>query len=181
MADFNIALQELLDYEGGYSNNAHDAGGETVFGIARRWQPSWLGWQIVDQLKTLHTNLVDLNAALKADPQITLAVQAFYRSKFWNFDKVPSQLVANKMLEMEINFGPGSAVKILQQGLVRLGHSITLDGSLGPQTLNLLQTEKEPDLLHALRAYSALYRVHRIQAQPDQIEFIEGWLWRDTA
>jgi lysozyme family protein len=181
MADFTIALNELLSYEGGYSNNAADAGGETVYGIARKWQPNWPGWVLVDSLKTQRPNLVDLNAALKADSQVQLAVQQFYRQKFWNFDKVPSQLVANKMFEMEINFGPGSAVRILQQGLVRLGHAIALDGSLGPATLALLQTQNEPDTLHALRTYSVLYRMHRVLAQPDQIQFLEGWVWRDCS
>jgi hypothetical protein len=32
-----------------------------------------------------------------------------------------------------------------------------------------------------LRAYAALHRVQVIQAHPDQIQFAEGWLIRDTA
>jgi len=181
MADFQVALKELLSIEGGYANNSSDAGGETVFGIARKFNPTWLGWSLVEAVKAQHQNLVDLNAALLADTQVQLALTSFYKSKFWNFDKVASQLVANKMFEMEVNFGTGTAVKILQQGLVRLGHSLTIDGSLGSSTLALLTNENEPDTLHALRAYSALYRVHRVLAEPNQMEFIEGWLWRDTA
>ena len=34
-----------------YSNNPQDAGGETVWGIARNKHPEWGGWPIVDQLK----------------------------------------------------------------------------------------------------------------------------------
>jgi lysozyme family protein len=81
---------------------------------------------------------------------------------------------------MEVNFGKGSAVKILQQGLIRLGHSLALDGSLGPGTYAAMADAKEPDLLHVLRAYSALHRVHVILAHPDNIQFAEGWLFRDT-
>lgn len=181
MADFQIALNELLNFEGAYSNNSDDAGGLTVFGIARKYNPNWLGWHLIDSLRVSYPNLVELNAALKADAQVQLAVSQFYRTKYWNFDKVPSQLVANKMFEMEVNFGTGTAVRILQQGLIRLGHSISIDGSLGPSTLALLTNTNEPELMHALRAYAALYRVHRVLAQPSQAEFIEGWLWRDTA
>lgn len=181
MADFKIALTELLSFEGGYSNNPADSGGETAFGISRHYQPNWLGWPLVDEQKKLHSNLVSLNAALSGSQEVMLAVSQFYKQLYWNFDSIPSQAVANKMFEMEINFGTGSAVRILQQGLVRLGHSLSIDGSLGPATLNLLQTTKEPDLLHSLRAYSALYRVHKILAHPDQIQFADGWIWRDTA
>lgn len=180
MANFDVALADLLAFEGGYSNNAADAGGETYAGIARNFNPNWLGWMLIDGLRPQHPNLVDFNHALSANADVQLAVGQFYRQKFWNFDSIPSQAVANKMLEMEVNFGPGTAVHILQQGLVRLGHSISVDGSLGPATLTILQNENEPNLLHALRAYSALYRVHRVMAHPDQIQFIDGWLWRDT-
>ena len=181
MADFQIALTELLTYEGGYVNNNSDAGGETFAGISRTFNPNWLGWSVVDELKKTHSNLKELNEALLADVPLMAAVGQFYRQKYWNFDTVPSQLVANKMLDMEVNFGQGSAVRILQTGLVRLGHNLSIDGSLGSGTLALVIKENEPELLHALRAYSALSRVHRVQAHPDQMQFIEGWLYRDTA
>lgn len=181
MANFNTALTELLGEEGGYANNSSDAGGETVFGIARKFNPMWIGWQIVDPLKQEHSNLKDLNASLAANTQLQLAVAQFYRQAYWNFDNIASQAVANKMLEMEVNFGKGSAVKILQQGLIRLGHSLSLDGSLGPSTYSAMANAEEPELLHALRAYSALHRLHVILAHSDQIQFAEGWLWRDTA
>jgi lysozyme family protein len=181
MADFTIALALLLTDEGGYSNTAADSGGETVYGISRHYNPMWLGWQFVDAHKARTTNLKELNAALDADINLQAAVAAFYRQQFWNFDAVSSQAVANKLFSMEVNFGRGGAVRILQQGLVRLGHNIALDGSLGPSTYTAITNTNEPDLLHMLRAYAALHRVQVIQAHPDQIQFAEGWLIRDTA
>jgi lysozyme family protein len=181
MADFNAALDSLLVDEGGYENNSADAGGETVFGISRHFNPAWSGWTFVDELKKLHTNLVELNKALSDDPNIRTATQNFYRSLYWNFDAVASQTVATKLLSMEVNFGKGSAVRILQEGLVRLGYHVEVDGSMGKQTLDTLQKAKEQDVLHALRSYSALYRLHRVLAKPDQTQFLDGWLWRDTA
>lgn len=180
MSDFNTALDALLKDEGGYSNNAADSGGETVFGISRVNNPIWSGWTFVDALKKLRSNLVDLNLALENDPQVRLAVQNFYRQAYWNFDVVKSQVVANKLLAIEVNFGKGSGVRILQESLVRLGFTIPVDGSLGSQTLDALEKAKEQDTLHALRAFAALYRLHRILSKPDQIVFAEGWLWRDT-
>jgi lysozyme family protein len=181
MADFKIALTALLVDEGVYANNPHDAGGETVFGISRHFNPMWTGWQRVDELKTQHPNLKDLNDALTVDPYVTQAVSNFYKSVYWNFDPVKSQGVGNRLLAMEVNFGKGQAVKIVQQGLIRLGANIHLDGSLGPSTLLAIENANENDLMHALRAYSALARLHKVISNPDQIVFAEGWLWRDTA
>ena len=181
MADFSVALAELLGEEGGYSNNPHDAGGETVFGIARHYNPHWSGWPRVDELKKQFNNLVELNEQLAADVDLQKAVDDFYRQAYWNFDTIESQLVANKLFGMEVNFGTGSAVRILQQGLIRLGHRLEPDGHLGPATLAALQKAKEPDILHALRAYSALARLQKILAHPDQLVFAEGWFWRDAA
>jgi lysozyme family protein len=181
MADFNAALDSLLLDEGGYANNAADEGGETVFGISRHFNPAWTGWVFVDELKKVTNNLVNLNQSLSNDLNIRQATQNFYRSLYWNFDTVSSQTVATKLLSMEVNFGKGSAVRILQEGLVRLGYQVEVDGSLGRQTLATLEKAKEQDVLHCLRAYSALYRLHRVLAKPDQVQFLDGWLWRDTA
>ena len=167
MADFSQALDALLVDEGGYSNQSGDAGGETVFGISRHFNPAWSGWSFVDALKKTHQNLVELNRALADDPNVRTAVQSFYRSLYWNFDTVASQQVANKLLSMEVNFGKGSAVRILQEGLVRLGYHVEVDGSMGKQTLETLQKAKEQDVLHALRAYSVFYRIHRILSKLD--------------
>jgi lysozyme family protein len=181
MALFQIALQALLQDEGVYANNPHDAGGETVFGISRHFNPAWTGWPRVDELKTQHPNLKDLNAQLEADSYVTVAVSNFYRSAYWNFDPIKSQSVANRMLSMEVNFGKGQAVRITQQALIRLGANLHLDGSLGPSTLLALEGANENDLMHALRTYSVLARLHKVISNPDQIVFAEGWLWRDCA
>lgn len=36
---FEEAVRVILDLEGGYSNNPRDPGGETNFGIAKKWHP----------------------------------------------------------------------------------------------------------------------------------------------
>lgn len=181
MADFKAALDLLLDEEGGYVNNSHDAGGETVFGISRRLNPNWTGWPLVDALKRQFSNLVDLNRQLKESATVQDAVQSFYRAEYWSFDSVESQAVANKLLSIDVLFGRGHGTQILQTALVRLGFRIDVDGQLGPNTLNALQKAKEPDVLHALRTYTALHIAHRLIDKPDQAVFAEGWFWRVTS
>jgi len=51
MADFNQALQMVLQNEGGYVNDPNDPGGETYKGIARKMNSNWIGWQLIDLQK----------------------------------------------------------------------------------------------------------------------------------
>lgn len=180
MATFETAYDNLILLEGGYSNNSHDAGGETFAGITRTFNPIWPGWPIIDLTKPQHPNIVDLNKTLFANPTIVQYLKNFYEQQYWNFDSIASQKVADKLFAMEVNFGKGTAVRILQQALAKLGHNIVQDGSLGPKTLALVSTTEEDKMLQYLRAYSVLYRFHRVQAKPDQAVFLEGWLIRDS-
>ena len=52
MANFNESFNITLGYEGGYSNDPDDAGGETYKGISRRYHPGWKGWALIDELKS---------------------------------------------------------------------------------------------------------------------------------
>ena len=51
MADFDIAYGETELREGGYVNDPVDRGGETHRGVARKFNPDWKGWALVDRLK----------------------------------------------------------------------------------------------------------------------------------
>ncbi len=66
-------LQWLSWHEGGYTNDPVDVGGETYRGIARRYNPQWEGWDLIDDTKPniKHTNL---------DPY----VHKFYEEKYWD-------------------------------------------------------------------------------------------------
>jgi len=179
MANFQIALTQLLKLEGGYVNNSHDAGGETVCGITRVNNPMWPGWSLIDQLHSQYPNIKDLNETIFAHSYIMQLISNFYEQIYWNFDIMVSQLVANKLFDMEVNFGKGTAVKILQESLSKLGYEVVQDGSLGTQTLTTLALVPESLILQYLRAYSCFYRFHRVQSNPDQQTFLEGWLIRD--
>ena len=79
MADFAKALGRTLKNEGTYSLDPADPGGETVFGISRRWHPEWTGWATIDSLKprvgTIDPNDIIASALIKHD------VEAFYKSR----------------------------------------------------------------------------------------------------
>jgi len=91
MADFNKAFQLILAHEGGYINDSDDPGGETYKGIARKMNPDWLGWHIIDLLKkqpgfpeslcTCHE--VEINCQLQYE------VKSFYYLNFHK--KIPDE------------------------------------------------------------------------------------------
>ena len=64
MADFKTAYDRTSKFEGGYSNDEADRGGETFAGIARVYHENWLGWKIIDQYKTVTSDTKTLNKVL---------------------------------------------------------------------------------------------------------------------
>lgn len=173
MADLVQALTFVFSNEGGYVNNPADPGGETYRGIARKQAPgaTWSGWQFVDRLK----GLPNFPASLDSEVNVQTALISFYRQYFWRFDGVKSQDVANKALDLGVQFGLDRGTKILQTALRAFpGHSmIQLDGHYGPETETSINSIPESDLLLELRAQMALYYCSK-----NNPTFIKGWMRR---
>jgi len=79
MAEFNIALQKTFVYEGGYSNDPDDLGGETYKGISRASHLAWKGWFIIDKYKDKSGFPVILDRDIELQKQVEL----FYLYEFW--------------------------------------------------------------------------------------------------
>jgi lysozyme family protein len=110
---FEDAFQALLVYEGDYSNDARDPGGETRYGIteavARRY-----GYQ--GDMKAL---------------SLTTA-QEIYRKHYWarlRLDELPPML-RYPMFDAAVHSGPGQSARWLQRAV-----GVADDGIIGPVTL----------------------------------------------
>lgn len=154
MGDFNKAF--VLQNEGGYSNDASDAGGETKFGISKRSYPD------IDM-----ANLTEDQAA------------AIYERDFWApYASFPDR-VATKVFDLAVNMGHKQAVLILQRALRCCGAlNVKDDGVLGPVTKSAVQVANQDLLIVALRSEAA--GVYRLLAakNPSQQKFLMGWLKR---
>ncbi|MGY3436683.1 MULTISPECIES: holin-associated N-acetylmuramidase [unclassified Marinovum] len=116
---------DIVAREGGYVNDPDDPGGATNHGV------------------TIHT-MRRLGLDLDGDGEITAedvktltrdqAVDIFVRHYFIRpaISKLPVSIQAS-VFDMYVNAG-GNAVKILQRLLRDMGHTITVDGAIGPQT-----------------------------------------------
>src|SRR5271157_3423333 len=100
MADFLPAYQITLQNEGNYtySNDPDDEGGETFAGLCKQFDPSWLGWSIIDA----HKNDDDFPKCLEALDELKNLVAPYYKYKYWKLmsgDKLKDQDVANKLFD----------------------------------------------------------------------------------
>lgn len=115
MADFEKAYSRTGKFEGGYVNDPDDNGGETYYGISRKFHPTWLGWKIVDEQKkksNFPSNLKDRRNDL------LILEKNFYKVNFWDKvwgDKINDQRVANDMYDTAVNMGVGTSIKLSQR------------------------------------------------------------------
>jgi len=132
MANIKIALEMVLDYEGGHVKDPDDTGGETYRGISRRYHPEWEGWAYID--------VGDWNGADRL-------VEEFYRENYWNKlcgDSIRSQEIANELMEMCIHLGHYRVHVVLQEGVnlfnnrQKLWKDIKVDGVIGKKTISAL-------------------------------------------
>lgn len=181
MADFKAALEVVLEQEGGYVNNPSDHGGETYKGIARKSNPSWSGWVIVDRIRQDYPNLVELSKQLDSNPVLAVLVENFYKSDYWIFDSIEDQLVANKVFSYSVNFGRARGVKILQTALLHLGYELAVDGALGPKSLKAINELNPERLLGQLKVEGVVAHVQIILRDQSQEVFLKGWVSRDIS
>jgi len=114
MADYRHAINIVLQTEGGYTNDANDAGGETYMGISRKFWPNWSGWVIVDICKKDSKNFPK---NLKSNTTLTDLVIGLYKNNFWNNiggDGISDQTIANLLIDSAVNEGIKPAIKRAQ-------------------------------------------------------------------
>ncbi len=149
MADFKLAVSKTLQHEGGYVNNLNDSGGPTKYGITQADMPG-----------------VDI-ASITPEQ-----AEAYYAEHYWKpfYSQIVSQLVGEKLFDMGILFGVGTAVGILQLSL-----GITVDHSFGPITLAHANESDETSLLKTYKANLVTHTFNIATANSKNRIFLKGW------
>jgi lysozyme family protein len=162
MARFEDAIGYVLDNEGGYTNDPADHGGATNYGIT-------------DAEARRHGYSGDMR-----DLPLETA-KAIYLADYWRFDGIEDQHVATKLLDMAVNMGLSTAVK-LAQGIA----GVVTDGVMGPATetrINTL-TDSGTSMEHSALLLTGLVfgcvrrYAHIVGSDHSQAAFIVGWIER---
>lgn len=194
MAEFTIAYEPVKKFEGGWSNNKADRGGETYAGIARNFFPGWPGWPVIDRWKrSVGTRASALNRALATVPELREMVEDWYRAEWWDrlgLTALP-QALAGEIFEQAVNLGKGGCGKKVQivcnaynyAGGGQLFADLAVDGAIGPKTLNALKAivankADAPSLVHALNCMQGSHYLELAARKPSQRQFIVGWMSR---
>ena len=184
---FTLAMKKTIGHEGGYVHDPVDPGGETIFGISRRFHPSWPGWAIVDRCKVTDATVDEINSRI--DGQI----RDFYAVEFWdrfNGDSVAeiSDDVAIELFDTAVNMGITKAVSFLQESLNVLNRNqliymdLVVDGLMGPASLLALShIMAEDDVAILLKMMNVLQGAHYMaimNKSQSQERFARGWFGR---
>ena len=117
MADFNKEFEKLILAEGIYGNDPDDSGGETFLGISRKYNPTWVGWKTIDEIKKAN-GTKNLTKILKQNKSLIDSANLYYKIRYWDIfrlDEIPNQKIAHEMFDTCVNMGQKSAILIAQQ------------------------------------------------------------------
>lgn len=174
-ARFEYALDIILRHEGKFSDETHDKGGASNYGISLRYL----------RLKELDLNkdgIIDERDIYTVDKDIATFI---YKRDWWDrykYNKIRDLRLAGKLMDLSIWMGANQAHKILQMSLNRLGQNISVDGVLGSETFNAIDdfeiVGNSDQLLKEIRDNSVYFIINLVASNPDLTKFKRGWLLR---
>ena len=153
MTTFDEIIEHVLKHEGGYVNDPTDLGGETNYGITKRFYPD-----------------VDIKNLTKEQ------AKEIYKRDYWDknrVDELPEQL-RHIFFDMCVNQGRGTAVKVLQRAANAKGAKLKVDGGMGPATLKAVQNVEH----NRVKSYRILHYANLVINKPEQEKFWYGWFKR---
>jgi lysozyme family protein len=149
-------LARLKMHEGGYTDNPHDPGGPTNFGIT-----------IADYRKYVkpRATVADVGAMTWDE------AARIYRARYWDAqacDDLPAG-VDDSVFDYGVNSGIGRSKKVLQRVV-----GVMDDGVLGPQTMAAVAARKPEDTIRAINSERLLF-LKSLRTWP---VFGKGWARR---
>jgi lysozyme family protein len=158
--DFDKAFAFVIQWEGGYSNDAGDSGGPTMYGIdTKDDSAAWRALGVTDVRN------------------LTLAqAKGIYREKYWLkalCDQMPSP-VAETHFNYAVNVGAFQSVKFMQRAL---GIS-PVDGDFGPITQAALKAAIPLKVAQGMIDAADMF--YKELGAGNDGKFLQGWLHRNA-
>ena len=169
MADLNIAVGLTLINEGGYENNPNDSG-------------NWTGGKVGEgELKGTKYGISAAEFPTLDIVNLTEAeAQVIYKSKYWLvlYEAIKDQFVTNKLFDLGVLFGQGTAIKILQTVLQPQFSNVKADEIFGPATLAAVNGADPHSLLLAYKTAFVSRAIQTGAQNPNDRPFVSGWIRR---
>lgn len=175
MAEFDKAINLILQQEGGFVDAKQDRGGATNYGISLVFLKS-LG-QLGDIDNDGDIDSLDIKI-LK--PQMAKEI---YHKYFWHkcqLDKIHSQLIANCIFSVAVNAGNHRSIKLIQKTINAHSPSILfVDGLIGPKTIEAInEIENVPLFLNTFVLYLINFYRNIVNRDLSQVSNFRGWINR---
>jgi lysozyme family protein len=149
---FTKSINIILENEGGYVNHPSDPGGETRFGIAKKFYPDL-------DIKNLTRNQ---------------AIEIYFRD-YWskmNLHNIYDENLVLQVFDMGVNAGIRTAIKIVQRIV-----EAEPDGIIGEETTTLIN-DYQDDLLELYKQERKKYYFDLARRKPALRVFLKGWINR---
>jgi lysozyme family protein len=159
MANFDLFSDRLIKIEGGYANNKNDRGGETKYGISKKYHPD-----------------IDIkNLTVEQAKEI-------YRKEYWdkwNFSDIRDQMIAELIFNFMVT-NPAQTFRSIQKALNRVGVTLLIDGVMGKKTIDGLNHRELNDfwLLDRFKLEMIGYYNSIVSRDKTQLGNLNGWINR---
>jgi len=171
---FDSVLSTLLQWEGVYDMDPDDSGGETCYGITRKYQTDWIGWPVVEMLKAAHIQPQDWHSNAKLMASVRLYYAAAWKTH--NMDTLPENL-QGVVFGGVVNQGPVRVVRWLQESLRELHQPVDVDGQIGEQVAGALCKVESQLVLE--KVWNKRVKAYIVSANKGrQGKYLLGWLNR---
>jgi lysozyme family protein len=171
MAEFSVALAITLDdaHEGGYQCLRNDSG-------------NWTGGKIgVGELKGTKYGISAAEfPAVDIQNLTPEQAGAIYKEKhYWPdiYDQIKEQIIADKLFDIGVLFGQGTAVLILQK-VLQPHFNVVPDQVFGPATLSAVNDSEPMSLLAAYKTALVTHAVQIGAVNPNDRVFVADWIRR---
>ena len=164
---FNSVIGNSFDFEGGYSNNKYDRGGETNYGITKIFMEQYK--------KALPGG--------KVKPIKKISKEDAYNmyNAMWNqhnLGYLKDKSIAVLLNDYMINSNEWEVAKRVQEILNKKGHEIKVDRIIGPKTIEAInKTDRNWLIEEILMDRYKNYR-DQVKLRPTQETFYKGWINR---
>lgn len=173
--NWNDFFSWLMKWEGReVHHDPDDPGGHTAWGIARKHNPEWPGWRLVDQ-------------GITSGQEFEGLVSEFYLAKYKHIWEALPTRVREATVDAVINMGPGrkgddllGGIELLQESLNRLAQSryVDVDGVMGNQTREAVKHADASALAFTICALRLADYGHRGKQGKVARKYLDGWINR---